>query len=183
MRSFSPPFLVGLAGHVAVVLALAATAGCAGGGALVASLEAPPVQISATDARKELRFRADARTSSPVDGGMVRVVVDPATAEGDGQVRVTVYRGRDAVDDPAPAGDVVPCAADAPVEVPREALGACAGAGTAGAGACMERFVVVFSAEGLGDEPVELPVVVEAELVYEHATEAPAGDELTLTLE
>jgi hypothetical protein len=152
--------------------------GCAGGGALEATLEAPPVEISAGDARKELRFRAEAVTSSPVLGGGVAVVVDPASADGTGQVRVTVYRGPDAVADPAPAGDVVPCAAEEPVEVPREALTSCDGEG-----GCVERFVVVFAAEGLADEPVEMPVNVQAHLVYELASEAPAGDMLTLTLE
>lgn len=167
-----------------VVIALAAASlsvvvGCAGGGALEASLQAPPVQISAADARKELRFRADAVTSSPVLAGSVVVVVNPAFAEGAGQVRVTVYRGPDAPADPAPAGDVVPCASEEPVEVPRDALASCDGEGDA----CSERFVVVFAAEGLADEPVEMPVVVRAHLVYELASEAPAGDELTLTLE
>lgn len=156
-----------------------ALVGCAGGGALEATLDAPPVQISAADARKELRFRAEAVTSSPVLDGSVAVVVDPAFADGTGQVRVTVYRGPDAVADPAPAGDVVPCAAEEPVEVPREALMSCDGDG----GGCAERFVVVFSAEGLTDEPVEMPVAVQAQLVYELASEAPAGDMLTLTLE
>ena len=158
---------------------LSIVVGCAGGGALDASLQAPTVQISAADARKELRFRADAVTTSPVLTGSVAVVVDPAFAEGAGQVRVTIYRGPDAPADPAPAGDVVPCASDEPVEVPRDALASCDGEGDA----CSERFVVVFAAEGLADEPVEMPVVLQAQLVYELASEAPHGDELTLTLE
>jgi hypothetical protein len=179
----TPVILVNRA-RLVVVTALAAAlgsvvTGCAGGGALEATLEAPPVEISASDARKELRFRAEARTSSPVLDGSVSVVVDPAYAEGDGQVRVTVYRGPDAVADPAPTGDVVPCAAEAPVEVPRPALSSCEGNGDV----CSERFVVVFAAEGLADAPVEMPVLVQAQLVYEHATDAPDGDVLVLTLE
>lgn len=151
--------------------------GCAGGGALVASVQAPPVEISGDDAMKELRFRAEARTSAPVLDGLVRVVVRPeARSSSDGQMRVTVYRGPDAVADSAPTDDVVPCAAEAPVEVPREALAGCEGS-------CTERFVVVFAAENLEDTPVAFPIVLEAELFYEYAEQAPEGDFLRLTLE
>lgn len=175
-----PSFCTARFAPLLLVAGVAGVVGCAGGGALEATLQAPPVEISAADARQELRFRADAVTSSPVLGGSVAVVVNPALGSGDGQVRVTVYRGPDAVADPAPAGDVVPVAAETPVEVPRDALSAC---GADGGGGCSERFVVVFAAEGLADEPVEMPVVVQAQLVYELATQAPPGDALTLTLE
>jgi hypothetical protein len=155
---------------------LPAVTGCAGGAALEASIEAPSIEISAADSMKELRFRAEAHTSDRVAAGFVRVVVDPEGASGDGQMRVTVYRGPESVADPAPENGVVPCAADVPVAVLRDAMGGCAGD-------CEEQFVVVFAAEGLAAEPVTFPVVVEAELAYEHADEAVAGDFLELTLE
>lgn len=160
-------------------------AGCAGGGVLTTLLEVDPIEVSAANARQELRFRAEARTSAPVIDGLVRIVVSPEVrsmarsdqdAGGDGQVRVTVYRGPDAVEDPTPINDVVPRATEDLVEVPRPALDSCEGF-------CSEQFVVVFAAEGLTDEPVALPIVVEAELSYQYALPASGSDFLRLTLE
>lgn len=157
-------------------------AGCAGGGTLQASLEAPPVEISGLDSTKELRFRAEAHTSAPVLEGLVRVVVRPEgptsslVGAADGQVRVTVYRGPDGVEDVTPTNDVVRAGATSPIEVPKDALAGCQGS-------CSESFVVVFAAEGLRESPVAFPIVLHAELAYEYAAQVPEGDFLRLTLE
>ena len=159
---------------------LAGAVACEGESALQASLQAPAMEISATDAMKQLRFRVEARTSAAVIEGVVRVVVRPEHSGSDspqeGQVRVTVYRGPDAVADPAPSNDIVACAAPGPVEVAKDALQGCDGS-------CSESFVVVFAAEGLGGSPVALPVFVEAEVFYPYAGPPPAGDFLRLTLQ
>lgn len=163
--------------------ALAASGGCLGGASLEASLEAPAVELSARDAMKELRFLAEAHTSDAIAAGEVSVVVraldDAGLAPGaspGGQVRVTVGRGESLLDDPAPNDEVVSCALSDAVAIPKDALVGCEGH-------CRQTFVAIFAAEGLGpDVTVSLPVVVEAQLVYENAIEAPPGDSLRLTL-
>lgn len=164
--------------------ALAMSGGCLGGASLHASLEAPAVELSARDDMKELRFLAEAHTSDAIAAGEVNVVVrrleDAGEEPGDpmgGQVRVTVGRGESLLDDPAPRDDVVPCALDDEVAIPKDALVGCEGS-------CRQAFVVIFAAEGLDPEvTVSLPVVLEAQLVYENAMAAPPGDSLRLTLD
>jgi hypothetical protein len=174
-----------LAPVAALALALvgAASGGaCLGGGSLEARLEAPPVEMSARDSMKELRFIAEAETSDAVADGLVNVVVrsgdDVERAQPTaGQVRVTVGRGRALRDDPAPIDDVVPADGDGAVAIPKDALAGCEGS-------CRETFVVIFASEGLApDATVSLPVVIEAQLVYENAVEAPPGDSLVLRLD
>jgi hypothetical protein len=160
------------------LLALGAAA-CFEGATLEARLEAPAVELSARDAMKELRFVAAAVTSAPVAAGEVQVVVrgDDAGASRAGQVRVTVGRGVRLMDDPSPRDEVVAIDALEPVAIAKDALAGCSGA-------CRQPFVVVFAAEDLPrDVTVSVPVILEAQLLYEGVLAPPAADSLTLTLE
>jgi hypothetical protein len=166
MRPVLPAFLAA---------ATAAVASACGGGALSATLEAPPVEVSSQQSMQELRVLARAQTSDAIADGEVRVRVRAAD-EADGQVRVTVGLGATLSADPTPTADVVECAVDSSVEIPRALLAGCDGA-------CEQEIVVVFAAEGLeSGKTVSLPVVVEAELLYEQSATVPDGDTLTLTL-
>ena len=169
MLRVCPPFVL--------VVAALAGGGCGGGGVLSAHLEAAPVDVTSRDSVRELRFVAEASTSDAVTDGDFGVEVRAPAGGLAGQVRVTVVRGDDLAADPAPAADVVQCKADEPVIVHHAAL-----AGPAGHR--RQPFVIAFAPEGLdAGVTVQLPVVVDAQLVYENAPTAPAGDFLRLTLE
>lgn len=150
--------------------------GCSGGASLDARLETPAVALSAEEPTRMLRFVAEASTSDDVEDGRLAITVR-SLENARGQVRVIVGEGPLPARASASRDDVVPCAADAAIELPHTALQGCRGF-------CREHFLVMLAAEGLEQGvTVELPILLEAEVLYEHAVAPAPGDFLRLTLD